>query len=207
MAAMDQTKLDNMCNSISSLAGEYQESMIAEKDKVQENFNTYWVSKASKELAKEISDCLTDLVTKIDERFSAKNEDIRAAVNNFNLVEQEDINYKGFSMGTPNVEMSLNNALPNGKVGVAENAEIADIKLSDLETAVCGILDNIKSTVQSADAFDNAEQEALSQGVESLKKLFTDAMIELTKSLETRMNGEIALREKLATANIGGLGQ
>lgn len=207
MAAMDQAKLDAMCGSINSAAENYVSQVTNSVINLGDVFNENWISNSSKSLAAEITDCLNSLAEKITGTFSAKNDSISAAVSNFNIIENESISYSGFSFGKPNTEMNLNVTLPNGKVGVADNADISTVNnpMHTLVTSVNSILDEIVNKVQNADAFDADEQASLTTGVTNIKNKFNEEMTELEESLKTRMSGEISERDKLNSANKGHL--
>lgn len=208
MAAIEQGKLNSLCSSINGTAEKYVSDMNNEANKMKEAFNEAWVSQSSKALALEISNCLKELATRIQSTFRDKDETLRVSVNNFNAVETEDINYPGFSFGMPNTDIVLNDTLPNGKVGVADGADLTSIEvpMNNLTSAVEGDLDSIVNTVRSADAFDNNEQEALTASITNIKNKFDSVMQELKGSLNTRMSGEISQRDSLNQANISNLG-
>lgn len=208
MAAIEQGKLNSLCSSINSSAEKYVSDVNSETNKMKEAFNEAWVSDSARALAKEISDCVKELATRIQTTFKNKDDAIRMSVNNFNAIESEDINYPGFSFGMPNTEIILNQTLPNGKVGVADGADLTSIEvpMNNLTSAVEGDLDSIVNTVKSADAFDNNEQEALTSSVTTIKNRFVEVMEELKSSLNTRMSGEISQRDSLNEANISNLG-
>lgn len=208
MAAIEQGKLNSLCSSINSSAEKYVSDMNNETNKMKEAFNEAWVSVSAQTLATEISNCLKELATRMQSTFKDKDEAIRMSVNNFNAVESEDINYSGFSFGMPNTEITLNQTLPNGKVGVADGADLTSIEvpMSNLTSAVESDLDSIVNTVKSADAFDNNEQESLTSSITNIKNKFVEVMEELKSSLNTRMSGEISQRDSLNQANISNLG-
>lgn len=208
MAAIEQGKLNSLCNSINSSAEKYVSDVNNETNKMKEAFNETWVSVSAQTLATEISNCLKEVATSIQTTFKNKDDAIRMSVNNFNAVENEDINYPGFSFGMPNTDITLNQTLPNGKVGVADGADLTSIEvpMNNLTSSVEGDLDSIVNTVKSADAFDNNEQEALTASITNIKNKFDSVMQELKGSLNTRMSGEISQRDSLNQANISNLG-
>lgn len=208
MAAIEQGKLDSLCSSITSSAEKYVSDVNSETNNMKEAFNEAWVSVSAQTLATEISNCLKELATSIQTTFKEKDDSIRTSVNNFNAIETEDVNYPGFSFGMPNTEITLNQSLPNGKVGVADGADLTSIEvpMNNLTSAVESDLDTILNTVKSADAFDLNEQEALSSSITTIKNKFVEVMEELKSSLNTRMSGEISQRDSLNQANISNLG-
>lgn len=207
MAAIEQGKLNSLCSSISSTAEKYVSDVTNEVNRMKEAFNEAWVSVSAQTLATEISGCLQELVHSVETTFKSKDDAIRMSVNNFNATEQEDINYPGFAFGIPNTEITLNQTLPNGKVGVADGADLTSIEvpMNNLIGAIEGDLDTILNTVKNADAFDVNEQEALSSSITNIKNKFSEAMEELKSSLSNRMSGEISARDSLDQANISNL--
>lgn len=208
MAAINRENVGALCKSINNIAEKYVSDVNNETKNMTEAFNGAWVSDSSKKLAAEISECLNELATRIQSTFREKDEDMRISVDNFNNVELEDINYSGFSFGMPNTKIVLNDTLPNGKVGVADGADLTSIEvpMNNLTSVVEGDLDSIVNTVRSADAFDNNEQEALTASITNIKNRYSEVMQELKGSLNTRMSGEISQRDSLNQANISNLG-
>ncbi len=209
MAAMDQGKLNSMCSSINSAASDYAANVTTAVNQLQGTFNNDWISNSSKSLATEIATCVDELVRNIAQTFSNRNDAIRVSVNNFNSVENENISYPGFTFGTPSAGAlnELNSTLPNGKVGVAEGADLNTIN-SDFTTFVSRIddtLNNIMSTVQNADAFDSNEQQALTTSVTNIKNKFNSTMDTLKGELNTRVSSEISTRDQLNATNISNL--
>lgn len=207
MAAMDQGKLTNMCNSINNEASVYVSNVSTQVTSMVDTFNQNWVSNSAQTLANEISECLSSLADSIQRTFSDKNEAIRVSVQNFNQTEDESISYSGFSFGKPNVSLQLNGTLPNGKKGVADGADLDTINqpMKMLIDKVSASLDQIRSTVSSADAFDNAEQQALTNSINTIKNNFVEKMTELKSSLQNRMSSEISTRDNLDKTNIENL--
>lgn len=205
MAAMDSAKLQNMCNAINNFSNDYVTKFTNSVKEITNVFNTNWVSNSSRELVKEISDCLDSLAQEITHTFSVKNDEISKAVKNFAMIEQESIYYPGFSFAKPSSAITLNNALPNGKTGVADNANLDTINapMQNMVASINDILDGILRTVTAADAFSDAEQQALARSIQNIRTAFNNEMDELKKSLETRMNEEIETRNKLNAANAG----
>ena len=207
MAAMDQAKLNNMSSKINSEASNYVSEMQNDTKDLLSAFNTNWVSKSAQTLATEIKECLDSLADAITKTFDAKNESIKMSVKNFNAVENENINYNEFEFGKPSISLDLNDALPNGKVGVADKADLNDIKtpVETLATNVAATLDNIITTVNSIDAFSDDEQQGLVTSVTNIKNKFESEMDELKNSLNTRMSGEISARDELNRVNVQNL--
>lgn len=208
MAAMDQQKLNTMCTQINNSADKYVNCVSSEVKNLLDAFNNNWVSKSSQMLASEIQECLTSLATAVTNTFSGKNTDIKNSVSNFNMIENENIVYSGFSFGKPSTSLTLNATLPNGKVGVADGAELKAINdpMTSLITSVTDVLGDVKKAVVNSDAFSDAEQNALATAVENIKAAFVNNMNELKESLATRMSGEIDARAQLDRANISNLG-
>ncbi len=209
MAAMDQGKLNSMCASINSAAGDYEARVTNAVNTLQQTFNNNWISNSSKSLANEIATCVDELVRNVKQVFTNRDDAIRASVNNFNSVENESISYPGFTFGTPSTGAlnSLNNTLPNGKVGVAEGADLNTIN-NDFTTFVSQVddtLNNIVTTVQNADAFDSSEQQALTSSVTTIKNNFNSSMDTLKSQLNTRVSSEISTRDQLNQTNISNL--
>ena len=203
MAAMDQVKLSTMCSNINGKAGEYEQSVTSGVNALADVFNSNWCSASAAKLGDEISTCLGELAIAITQRFSQKNASVASAVTNFNSVEGENIHYPGFSFGTPTTTLSLNATLPNGKVGVAEGADLSTISepMTTLVSNIDSALDGVCTAVSTSDAFDSAEVEALTTSVNNIKSTFDTHMEELKSSLSTRMSGEIAQRDALNQAN------
>ena len=208
MAAMDQQKLNTMCTQINNSADKYVNCVSSEVKNLLDAFNNNWVSKSSQMLASEIQECLTSLATAVTNTFSGKNTDIKNSVSNFNMIENENIVYSGFAFGRPTTSLTLNTTLPNGKVGVADGAELKAINdpMTSLITSVTDVLGDVKKAVVNSDAFSDAEQNALATAVENIKSAFVNNMNELKESLATRMSGEIDARAQLDRANISNLG-
>ena len=203
MAAMDQGKLSRMCSSINNTASDYVTQVGNSVTELTNAFNENWISNSSKDLANEITECLNTLATSITDTFSSKNESIKVSVNNFNSVEAENISYPGFAFGKPNTTLNLAAALPNGKVGVADGADIGTINdpMKRMVERITSLLDNIVNTVRGADAFDVEEQTALTTAVSNIKAKFEAGMQELENSLATRMSNEISVRDQLNATN------
>ena len=203
MAAMDQSKLSNMCTQINGSAEDYMQQVKSSATELADQFNQYWVSRSSKDLVREIVECLNSLATAVTSTFREKNDGIVTAVKNFNQVEKEHIIYPGFRFGRPDTNMNINNTLPNGKVGVADGANLESINgpMKTMVERINSILDSVVSTVRSADALDIEEQESLTQGVQKIKNHFDTEMAQLQESLESRMSGEIAERDSLNQTN------
>ena len=204
MAAMDSSKLATMCSAINGKAGEYDSTVTAGSKSLVESFNSNWVSNASKTLAGEIKEVVDKLADSIFNTFSSMNDAISTSVTNFNNVEDESINYPGFSFSKPNFDATLANTLPNGKVGVADGADVNTVAnpINNMTQSINSVLGEIVSTVKSADAFDGAEQEVLTSAVSNAQSKFNEAMGELTSSLSTRLEGEQSTRQELNTTNI-----
>lgn len=207
MAAMDQAKLNNMSSKINNEANSYVSAMQNDAKSLLNAFNTNWVSVSAQTLATEIKECLDSLATAVTKTFDAKNDSIKMSVKNFNAVENENISYTDFAFGTPSIDLTLNEALPNGKVGVADKADLNDIKtpVETLASNVESTLENIISTVNSIDAFSDAEQQGLITSVQNIKNKFKTEMDELKNSLSTRMSGEISARDELNRVNVENL--
>ena len=203
MAAMDQAKLSNMCSSINGELSSFESEVKNQVQNTLQAFNDTWVSVNSQKLATEIKECLDELTKAVHDVFDSKNTGISNAVKNFNSVEGEEISYSGFSFTAPQIELSINATLPNGKKGVMDGASLDDIKtpINNLINNVSGYLDAIESAVKSADALDQEEQSTLSTSITQIKNKFNSSMTELSNSLSTRMSGEIAERDKLLQAN------
>lgn len=203
MAAMDQAKLNNMCSRINNSAQSYVSNVNASVKELESKFNELWVSNSSKELAGEITECVSSLADEIIRVFSQKNESISLAVKNFNSQEQESISYSGFSFGKPNSTITVNATLPNGKVGVADGADLDSINvpMTTMISKIDSNLDEIKNAVSSSDAFDSNEQEGLNTSINRIKTNFNNSMNELKNSLASRMSGEISSRQELDRAN------
>ena len=198
MAAMDQAKLDNMCTKINGKADEYVSTMNAEVKNLLKTFNENWVSNESRKLATEIKDCLDSISDSLVNTFSAKNSDIKSAVSVFNSEESENITYSGFEFTKPSIDLTLNETLPNEKVGVADNADLNTIQtpVKTLITNINDILDGISSTVASIDAFSINEQNALTTAISDIKTTFAENMeTNVTTPLSSRMSEEISKRE------------
>lgn len=203
MAAMDQGKLTNMCTALNEAASEYASNIVSDAASVVEEFNKNWVSNAARKLSGEIGEKIALLEADIASEFNGKNAAIRAAVSNFNRMEEENISYKGFNFGKPEISMDLGATLPSGKVGVAEGADLNSIA-NPMKTLIKNVnvtLENISSTVKTCDAFDSAEINALTSGVEKIKSAFETGMQGLISSLESRMGEEIQARDSLNNAN------
>ena len=203
MAAMDPDKLSRMCSSIDSAASNYLSQVESSVNEMTNVFNDNWVSNSSRDLAKEITNCLNSLATSVKDTFEAKNNDIRTSVNNTNMIEGEQIAYPGFSFSIPRTEITLNATLPNGKIGVADNADLNVVSesMKRMMEKISTILDEISNTVSSADAFDIEEQSSLSSSITNIKTRFETSMQELHSSLVTRMTNEISLRDQLDSTN------
>ena len=197
MAAMDQTKLTNMCNSLNNSANDYVAQVKNSAVELANKFNENWVSNNSRKLASEITECLNSLADAVTNTFSDKNRNIADAVARFNAVEDESISYAGFTFGKPDTTISVGATLPNGKVGVADGADLSSINvpMKTMVEKVNAVMDDIVSKVNSADALDMAEQEALTYSVQRIKAHFDTEMNELAQSLESRMSGEIMERD------------
>ena len=207
MAAMDQEKLGRMCSSINNAANDYVNQVTSSVRELTEVFNNNWVSNSSKELATEISEALNELAERVTATFSDKNEAIKVSVNNFNSVENESISYPGFAFGKPATALNLGATLPNGKVGVADGADLNTINapMNKMVNNVNATLTNIANTVKGADAFDMDEQSALANAISNIKSKFEATMGELENSLNSRMSNEISLRDQLDSTNISNL--
>ncbi len=208
MAAISQENLNALCSSINGSAEKYVSDVNTETNKMREAFNEAWVSVSAQELATEIENCIKEVSIKIQDIFRAKDEGMRTSVTNTNNVEGESFNYPGFSFGMPNINLKLNDTLPNGKKGVADGADLTSIEIpmKNLNSAIEADLDSIVNAVRNADAFDNNEQEALTASVTNIKNKLNSVMQELESSLNTRMSGEISQRDALNQANISNLG-
>lgn len=208
MAAMDQQKLNSMCTLINNSAEKYVNCVSTQVKNLLDAFNNNWVSNSSQTLATEIQDCLSSLATAVTSTFSSKNSDIKNSVTNFNAVENENIVYNGFSFGTPNISLTLNNALPSGKIGVADGADLNAINapMTSLVSEVTEVLGEVKKAVVNSDAFSQSEQSALTTAVDKINSAFGTSMTELKETLATRMSGEIEARAQLDNANLSNLG-
>lgn len=208
MAAMDQGKLSQMCSTINNTASDYVSQVNNSVSELTNVFNENWVSNSSRELATEITNCLNTLADSIANTFSEKNEAIKMSVNNFNGVEGENISYSGFTFGRPNTQLTLNNALPNGKVGVMDGIDLNTIgePMKRMVEKVTSLLDNIANAVKTADAFDMEEQSSLASAISNIKVRFENQMQELQNSLTTRLGNEMSLREQLDSTNQSNLG-
>ena len=204
MAAMDQGKLNMMCSKINNSAEEYVTQVGSLVNELKDAFNNNWVSTSSRELVAEISECLDSLSNEIIRVFGTKNDEIAKAVANFNMVEQENISYPGFSFSKPAVAIELNATLPSGMVGVAEGADLDSINvpMNNFVTNVNNIIGSISTAIQNADAFSGEEQQALAASI-NIKTSFNSEMNELANSLRTRMTEEIDARSNLENANSG----
>ena len=207
MAAMDQEKLSRMCTAINGAAEDYVNQVKTSASELASAFNENWVSNSSKALVAEIVECLNSLASAITTTFATKNDNIVNAVRSFNQVENESILYSGFRFGKPDTSMNINNTLPNNKVGVADGADLNSINtpMNTMVQRVNGILDNIVSTVRSADALDIEEQTALTNAVQKIKNHFDTEMTELEQSLKDRMSNEIMERDALQSKNVSEL--
>ena len=203
MAAMDPQKLSSMCSSINNAASNYVSQVETSVSEMTNVFNDNWVSNASRDLAKEITDCLNSLATSIKDTFDSKNEAVKISVNNTNSVEGEQIAYPGFAFSIPRTDITLNATLPNGKIGVADNADLNVVSesMKRMIEKISTILDEISNTVSNADAFDIEEQSSLSSSITNIKSRFENEMQELHSSLVTRMTNEINQREQLDSTN------
>ena len=205
MAAMDQGKLNVMCTKINNSAEEYVTQVGSLVNELRDAFNNNWVSTSSRELVLEISECLDSLSDEIIRIFGTKNDEIAKAVANFNMVEQENISYPGFSFSKPAVAIELNATLPSGMVGVAEGADLDSINgpMTNFVTNVNNIIGSIGTAIQNAEAFSGEEQQALAASINNIKTSFNSEMNELANSLRTRMTEEIDARSNLENANSG----
>ena len=203
MAAMDQGKLNVMCTKINNSAEEYVTQVGSLVNELRDAFNNNWVSTSSRELVLEISECLDSLSNEIIRIFGTKNDEIAKAVANFNMVEQENISYPGFSFSKPAVAIELNATLPSGMVGVAEGADLDSINgpMTNFVTNVTNIIGSIVTAIQNAEAFSGEEQQALAASINNIKTSFNSEMNELANSLRTRMSEEIDARSNLENAN------
>lgn len=198
MAAINQDNLSSMVSSVKSALTTYETSLNSAVGKLLAAFNESWVSDEAQSLATEVAGCVTSLVTNIATTMDSKDAAIKAAVNGFNLDEGTNITYSGFSPApTPSVNLTLNDKLPNGKVGVADNADLTTIEtpMDTLVTDVNSVLSTLESTVSQADAFDDVSATALSDSFTSIKNTFKNGMDGLKESFRTRMSGEISKRD------------
>ena len=189
MAAMDQGKLNSMCASINSAAGDYEARVTNAVNTLQQTFNNNWISNSSKSLANEIATCVDELVRNVKQVFTNRDDAIRASVNNFNSVENESISYPGFTFGTPST----------GDLNTINN------DFTTFVSQVDDTLNNIVTTVQNADAFDSSEQQALTSSVTTIKNNFNSSMDTLKSQLNTRVSSEISTRDQLNQTNISNL--
>ena len=121
--------------------------------------------------------------------------------------EQENISYSGFSFSKPTIDLTLAPALPNGKRGVSDNADLNSLNapMNTLVTKVTDVLNKIVAAVQKADAFDKAEENALVDSVKVIASNFVTKMEEIKMALPQRMSKEIADTEALDATNISNL--
>ena len=192
MAAMDQAKLSSMCSNVNSAAGQYVSGVNSDVEKLTDAFNQAWVSQSSKQEAVKITTTLSQLAQGIQSVFASKNEDIANHVSAFNSLENESISYQGFTFGTPNVTVTLNATLPNGKVGVADGASIEAIT-NPFDTLVANVetnLNQVSSSVKSSDAFDDKEQAAMTSGIEKTVTNFVNAMAQIKQSVRQAFQQE-----------------
>lgn len=207
MAAINQTNLNSMASAINNCASNYELTMTTEAKNMLDAFNNNWISPSAQELATEIQTCLESVENAIVNIFSTKSEEITNVVKNFNMVENESIAFSGFSFGKPTIDMTLNATLPNGKVGMNDEADLSTINnpMEKLTTSVVGILNEIANKVQTADALDNDEQAALTQRLNSIKSDFEMKMNELKDSLSSRIQQEIDIRNHMKKVNLDNL--
>ena len=208
MAAMDQQKLNTMCTQINNSFERYANCISTEATNLVEVFNTNWVSNASKQLFNGIQEVLNHNSNTLSSLFAKVNEGIDYSVYNFNITENENIVYSGISFKASVLSATLNDTLPNGKLGVADGADLNIIKepIDKLVGETVEELDNIKKTVINCDAFSDAEQEALISGVEKQKSIFINDMNAVKDAVSKCMAQEVSDHADLDRANIGNLG-
>ena len=111
MAAMDETKLRQMCASINVKSGEYVRAVINGSKTLVSTFNENWVSNAAQSLAVEIKEVVDKLSDSIVATFTNMNDAISTSVTNFNNVEEESINYTGFTFTKPDFNAEVRSVL------------------------------------------------------------------------------------------------
>jgi len=207
MAAMNQDNLNSMVKLINVEASNYVVGVESAVRDFLKTFNETWVSNAAQELATQIHETLDLLANNITTTFANKNDGIKTSVINYNMREKENLSYSGFSFSKPNTDLTLGAALPNGKRGVADNADLNSLNgpMNTLVAKVTDVLDKIIVDVQNADAFDKAEETALVDSVKRIQTGFVTSMEEIKIALSQRMGKEIADNEALDAANISNL--
>ena len=133
---------------------------------------------------------------------------MRIGFQDFNNTETETIGYSGFSFGIPTTSLNINATLPNGKVGVADGADLSTFtyQMNKIIGQVNNTLDALSIIVENSDAFDAGEQSSLTSSVSTIKSNFNSSMEELDASMATRMSNEISAREELDSTNQSNLG-
>lgn len=205
MAAIDESKLKGLCETINSASNDYVQSINNAISGITDAFNQNWVSTSARELAAEISQCIDSLTTAITKTFEEKSDAIKISVENINREENEAIGYIGFTMAKPsNINITLNATLPNGKIGLSDNADIynaINTPMNGLKANVDSALSSINDKVRTSDAFDANEQEALTTSINNIKNAFMEKMEELNASLKTRLEAEQNSRNTLDSIN------
>lgn len=205
MASMNSGKLSELCSQLNSVSKTYCTNVQSKIVDMQEKFNEIWVANDAKNLANEIHECVDTLATEMAEDYNNKNRMISNAVDNFNSAHEESISYPGFNFGTPVTVMHLNDKLPNGHVGVFEEATLNQIQppMDAIKETVNRELNRIVEVTSSCDAFDSGEINALVSGVQSKAEAFNSKWTKLSSSLEERLAGEQQKDDSLDDANRG----
>lgn len=210
MAKMEQSKLTQLCNSINNASDSYVRNVGSAVRELADTFNNNWCSSAAKKLGEEISEKLSEVATSVTNVFNGLNDALKTNVENFKTTEEEyNINYPGFSFGTPNTKLELHEKLPDGYVGVAEGADLQTINgaMKKITVQINSSLEQVYSAAQNSQALDTSEMNALRQSINKIKNSFSEGMRELEASLNTRMSGEIASRDELDRVNVENLTQ
>ena len=194
MAQLSQENLNAMVKSMNDAITNYENSVKTGEEDFKNQFNEIWVSNRSDSLVSEISTCVTEMAGDIGKYLANLNDRLKTADKNFNLVEDENMTYSGFSCPTLAMDIKLNASLPGtgNKRGVMRGTSLTDLQkpMTTLQGEINDSLMDIKNAAETADAFSEVEVSALVNGIEKVRSKFESSLEELADSLQSRLEGE-----------------
>lgn len=206
MAKINQTKIEAMCANVNSAGTTYVTNMQNSIPKFTNAFNENWVANDARALAGEIVTCVTDMQTKVTETFGKISEIINTNISNFNSEYQESCSFEGFSVGSAEVKIELNEKLDDGSTGTADNAVLDSIKIpmEEIKTHISTLFSTVANEVVDA-GFSAAENTAIQNLIADLKTQFNQSANNVYTSLSDRIAEEKKGKQNVDDTNVSNL--
>ncbi len=194
---MNQEKLSRMCYLMNNAFSRYSNDLTIGVNLLTDWFNQNWISNSSFRLAADIYDNLLILNKEINSISKRYNLKMRKQVNDYNLSENQNLYYGGFSFEFPNINglNNLNLYLPDGKRGMRGN----DVKypLNYISSFVSDGVKVIKNAIMASSALRYDDRIGMQNDIMNAERRFLNFVSDMSVILSRKISDEVLLSQRL----------